>query len=53
MYYLNIKLHSVVCYSPVNVHRIADNNYNARNRTITYNIMQFKSYIYNCEFDVR
>jgi len=48
---LSIKLHSVVCYSPINVHRTADKLNNVLypldiNRTITHNKMQFNACFY-------
>jgi len=56
VYYLSIKLHSFVCYNPINVHRIADKFISALwlfvcnpvdiNRTITHKTMQFNAYIY-------
>jgi len=53
--HLSIKLHPVVCYSPMDGNRIADKLNDARlfvctpvaiHRTITHNRMQFNAYIY-------
>jgi len=44
LFYLSIKLHSCVCYSPRGVHRIADKLYNARYINILFkNIMSLKA----------
>jgi len=48
--YLNIKVHSVVCYSPINVNRNAEIQFVCNpvdiNRTITRKRMQFNAYSY-------